>query len=207
MGERELRAEIAGEAGRGERRGRCGVGAGERLLVERLGEDRLERRVAVAAVEARADTRRAGAGDREALEVADDLLYGAELGEHVVGSEDLADVRADLGAELLGARLPVALAAVAKIAALGREMRLLRAAPTRRDALMRRDTGVGRILIDDREAMRAAETYAARAMPEMSGKIELYQGRAPLFEAWAIEDEIASLSEPRGHARRAARRW
>ena len=145
MSERELRAEIAGEAGRGERRGRCGVGAGERLLVERLGEDRLERRVAVAAVEARADTRRAGAGDREALEVADDLLHGAELGEHVVGSEDLADVRADLGAELLGARLPVALAAVAEIAALGREMRLLRAAPTRRDAIMRRDTGVGRI--------------------------------------------------------------
>src|SRR5207253_1162813 len=98
--------------------------------VERLGEDRLEGRVAIAAIEAGADTRRASAGDGEALEVADDLLHRAELGEYVVGGEDLADVGADLGAELLGARLPVALATVAEIAALGREMRLLRAAPT-----------------------------------------------------------------------------
>ncbi len=59
------------------------------------------------------------------------------------------------------------------------------------------DASVDRILIDDREAFRAAETYAERAMPLMAGKIELYHGRAPLFEAFGIEDEIASLSSPR----------
>src|SRR5215831_14039969 len=59
------------------------------------------------------------------------------------------------------------------------------------------DDSVGRILIDDREALHAAQAYAARAMPQMAGKLELYQGRAPLFEAFGIEDEIASLSTPR----------
>jgi ribonuclease G len=59
------------------------------------------------------------------------------------------------------------------------------------------DESVGRILIDDREAFREAEIYALRAMPSMAGKIELYQGRAPLFEAFGIEDEIASLGSPR----------
>ncbi|HYM17745.1 MAG TPA: Rne/Rng family ribonuclease [Micropepsaceae bacterium] len=59
------------------------------------------------------------------------------------------------------------------------------------------DDSVGRILIDDREALHAAQAYAGRAMPQMAGKLELYQGRAPLFEAFGIEDEIASLSSPR----------
>jgi ribonuclease G len=59
------------------------------------------------------------------------------------------------------------------------------------------DEAVRRILIDDREAFKAAEVYAAREMPGMAGKVELYQGRAPLFEAYGIEDEIAALSTPR----------
>src|SRR5262245_10108092 len=171
-GQRKLGAQIAGEAGRGEGGRRRAVAAGERLLIERLGEDRLEGGVAVTAGEARADTRGAGAGDREALKVADDLLHGARLGEHVVGGEDLADVRPDLGGELLGARLPVALAAMAEIAALGREVRLLRAAAARGDALMRCDAGVGRV---DRERGRGGADEDALADEPPRHRVE----RAP----------------------------
>src|SRR5262249_15613315 len=50
------------------------------------------------------------------------------------------------------------------------------------------DDSIDRIVIDDREAMKAAQNYAARAMPGMAGKIELYSGKTPLFEAHGIED-------------------
>jgi ribonuclease G len=42
-----------------------------------------------------------------------------------------------------------------------------------------------------------ARTYAALAMPEMSDKIQFYDARTPLFDAFGIEDELASLSQPR----------
>jgi len=59
------------------------------------------------------------------------------------------------------------------------------------------DDGVARVLIDDRDAVAAARTYAQLAMPGMSDKIQFYDGRLPLFEAFGIEDEIATLSQPR----------
>jgi ribonuclease G len=59
------------------------------------------------------------------------------------------------------------------------------------------DGSVARVLIDDRDGVAAARTYAALAMPEMSDKIQFYDGRLPLFEAFAIEDEVATLSQPR----------
>lgn len=59
------------------------------------------------------------------------------------------------------------------------------------------DGTVSRILIDESEAVQAARGYAERAMPEMRDKIEHYDGRPSLFEAWGIEDEIALLSQPR----------
>ncbi|HEX3486543.1 MAG TPA: Rne/Rng family ribonuclease [Micropepsaceae bacterium] len=59
------------------------------------------------------------------------------------------------------------------------------------------DASVSRVLIDEREAVAAARTYAQLAMPDMSGKIQFYDGRLPLFEAFGIEDEIATLSQPR----------
>lgn len=59
------------------------------------------------------------------------------------------------------------------------------------------DAGVDRILIDDREAAEEARAYAGRAMPVLAGRIELYESRAPLFEAFGIDDEIAQLVEPR----------
>ncbi len=59
------------------------------------------------------------------------------------------------------------------------------------------DAGVDRILIDDRDAAEEARAYAARAMPVLAGRIELYESREPLFEAYGIEDEIEQLVEPR----------
>jgi ribonuclease G len=59
------------------------------------------------------------------------------------------------------------------------------------------DGTIGRIVIDDRTAFGIARDYAKRAMPEMAGRIELYEGREPLFEHFGIEDEIDGLSAPR----------
>jgi ribonuclease G len=59
------------------------------------------------------------------------------------------------------------------------------------------DSSVTRVLIDDRESATAARAYAAIAMPDMRDKIQFYEGREPLFEAFGIEDEIAHLSQPR----------
>jgi ribonuclease G len=59
------------------------------------------------------------------------------------------------------------------------------------------DDSVARVLIDDRDAVTAARSYAARAMPELGGRIEFYDARTPLFENWGIEDEIALLAQPR----------
>src|SRR5258705_9069799 len=59
------------------------------------------------------------------------------------------------------------------------------------------DTSVGRVLIDDRQAIAAAHAYAARAMPELRQRIEFHDSRTPLFEGWGIEDEIALLVQPR----------
>ncbi len=59
------------------------------------------------------------------------------------------------------------------------------------------DSGVDRVLIDDREAVVEARSYAGRAMPVLANRIELYESRIPLFEAFGIEDAIAQLIEPR----------
>jgi ribonuclease G len=59
------------------------------------------------------------------------------------------------------------------------------------------DGTVDKVLIDDSDAVAEARAYAERAMPALLGRIELYQSREPLFEAFGIEDEIAQLIEPR----------
>src|SRR5204863_8441159 len=53
------------------------------------------------------------------------------------------------------------------------------------------------VLIDDRDAAAAARVYASLAMPDMRDKIQFYEGSLPLYEAFGIEDEIATLSQPR----------
>src|SRR6266446_5549061 len=52
------------------------------------------------------------------------------------------------------------------------------------------DGTIRRMIIDDREGVATARAYAMRAMPGMSGLIEFYDGRKPLFEHYGIEDEI-----------------
>jgi ribonuclease G len=59
------------------------------------------------------------------------------------------------------------------------------------------DGSVARVLIDERDGVASALIYAQLAMPEMSDKIQFYDGRVPLFEAFGIEDEVATLSQPR----------
>jgi ribonuclease G len=59
------------------------------------------------------------------------------------------------------------------------------------------DGSVSRVLVDDRDAAAAGRAYAAIAMPGLRDKIQSYDGRLPLFEAFGIEDEIATLSQPR----------
>jgi ribonuclease G len=59
------------------------------------------------------------------------------------------------------------------------------------------DGTIRRIIIDDREGVATARAYAVRAMSGMTGLIEFYDGRKPLFEHYGIEDEIDSLSSPR----------
>lgn len=59
------------------------------------------------------------------------------------------------------------------------------------------DISVSQVMIDDRDAVMAARAYATVAMPDMRDKVKYYEGRLPLFEAFGIEDEIATLSQPR----------
>jgi hypothetical protein len=56
------------------------------------------------AIEAPASTGGSCSLDRKVAEMTDDRLYGSQLKQHVVGVEDLADIAADLFAELVGAR-------------------------------------------------------------------------------------------------------
>ena len=87
---------------------RAATASGQRFAVERLAQDVAHAAVGVIAEVAGARAGGAGALGRKLLEMRDDGLHGAQLAEHVVGGEDLADVRADLGAEPLGALHPEA---------------------------------------------------------------------------------------------------
>src|SRR6185295_6731647 len=59
------------------------------------------------------------------------------------------------------------------------------------------DAQTSRVLIDDREALQAAQAYCRRAMPEAENKLELFSGPGPLFDSYGLDDEIARLTEPR----------
>lgn len=64
---------------------------------------------------------------------------------------------------------------------------------------MRDEVGasVSRVLIDDREAERAAREYCRRAMPDAEAKIEFFGGPGMLFDMYDIETEIELLCERR----------
>lgn len=47
-----------------------------------------------------------------------------------------------------------------------------------------------RVLIDDERACNLLREFAASVMPELDGRIELFQGNRPLLDLYGIEDEI-----------------
>ena len=86
------------------------------LQIETPNEDSLEPLIGVVGVEARPPAGRMGPVYRKLLQVADDRLDVAELAEHVVGVEHLADVGADRLAQFVCTREPPVYRAVTKIA-------------------------------------------------------------------------------------------
>ncbi len=51
-------------------------------------------------------------------------------------------------------------------------------------------TPVERILIDSRESFAALREFCAQYMPEVSARLELYDGERPLFDLHGVEEEI-----------------
>ncbi len=49
---------------------------------------------------------------------------------------------------------------------------------------------VERVRIDSRSTMDRALTFAAKYIPDITGRIEYYQGERPLFDLYGVEDEI-----------------
>lgn len=54
-----------------------------------------------------------------------------------------------------------------------------------------------RILIDDAAALRDAQAYCRKSIPDLEGRIALFEGPGALFDAFAIEDEIEILAHSR----------
>ena len=51
-------------------------------------------------------------------------------------------------------------------------------------------TAIERVRIDSRETLERVLDFTGRFQPEMSPRIELYTGEGPIFELYAVEDEI-----------------
>ena len=51
-------------------------------------------------------------------------------------------------------------------------------------------TTIERVRIDSRETLERVLDFTGRFLPEMSSRIELYSGEGPIFELYAVEDEI-----------------
>ncbi len=49
---------------------------------------------------------------------------------------------------------------------------------------------VERVRVDSRSTMDRALTFAAKYLPDITGRIEYYQGERPLFDLYGVEDEI-----------------
>lgn len=56
---------------------------------------------------------------------------------------------------------------------------------------------VEKILIDSRETYAKLEKFTAQFMPELQSRIQHYSGERPLFDIYAIEDEINRALEPK----------
>ncbi len=49
---------------------------------------------------------------------------------------------------------------------------------------------VARVRVDDAPSMDAMRRFAERFMPELAGRIELYDGERPIFDLYGVEDEL-----------------
>lgn len=70
-------------------------------------------------------------------------------------------------------------------------------APLARVLRDRGHDGIKRVLTDDRAAQQAAQAYCRRFMPGLADRIELAGGDTPLFERFAVDEQIAAGLLPR----------
>lgn len=54
---------------------------------------------------------------------------------------------------------------------------------------------VDKVLIDSRENFQKAEEFAQAFVPQVTGKLEYYPGERPIFDLYAVEDEIQKALE------------
>ncbi len=54
-----------------------------------------------------------------------------------------------------------------------------------------------RMLVDDEKRFKAIKAYLEKIAPELAGRVELYTGDEPLFEAHGVEEQIARALERR----------
>ena len=50
---------------------------------------------------------------------------------------------------------------------------------------------VANVLIDSRESFEKVQRFARQLMPELAGRIQLYDGARPIFDLYSVEDEIS----------------
>ncbi len=108
---------------------------------------------------------------------------GAEAGELEEEADRLRDAWGEIRAAADGASAPAALRADG-----GGIERVLR------DQV---PDGAGRVVVEGREALTAAQHYAERFAPAWAGRVELYEGDAPIFEDYGVEAEIEAALGPR----------
>lgn len=56
---------------------------------------------------------------------------------------------------------------------------------------------IEKVRIDSRESFQKMEKFAEHYAPEIGGRIEHYPGERPLFDLYAVEDELSRALEPR----------
>ena len=57
------------------------------------------------------------------------------------------------------------------------------------------DDQIERVRIDSRESYQRVEDFRARFMPDLKTQLEYYQGERPIFDIYAVEDEIQKALE------------
>jgi len=58
-------------------------------------------------------------------------------------------------------------------------------------------SGVDRILVDEKQVYERMRQFAQEVMPTLARRIRLYEKKAPLFEAYGIEEQVEELNRRR----------